>query len=284
MAQYLFNENEAFEGYSQYLINSNKTFKIEQTGYSRTIIHDNNKSIYADDKINSVCFSMFSSLKKEIKNNDLHIDFVPEYDVKYYGISEIVSKKSFLMPSDIVNVDIKSAYLSVLKNKKIISEELFEKINKINKIDRLKTLGFLATNKVVLEYENGELINVTSKRNEYANYFFLCCYEIGELMTRIANEFNENFLFYWVDGIYFDKNNLNIERVTKIIDEYQFSYKVEHLTSANLEFREKTAIFSYLKEDKKKIITVPIEDKADIKAKKAYLKYLLNKKNANKIN
>jgi hypothetical protein len=154
-------------------------------------------------------------------------------------------------------VDINSAYLSVLKNEKVISPATFKKINDRTrknekaKMDRLKSVGMFASNPSIINFENWEAAEITTDKNPFSWVFYMACQKTNEIITECIND---EFLFYWVDGIFVKKNP---EEIKRKIEKMGYACKVEKIN--NLEVYEKNIV--YMKDNKEKILFLPVKEK-----------------------
>jgi regulatory protein YycI of two-component signal transduction system YycFG len=123
-----------------------------------------------------------------------------------------------------------------------------------------------ASNPMKLIFENGEITDFEQKRNPFAWVFFLACQKTGEAMELCKKELADDFLFYWVDGIFFRNNKEKIAKITEILKTLGFNSKLENVS--NLRKSEKTLLFN--KDGKEKILFLPqtnFEEMKEIKMK-----------------
>lgn len=106
----------------------------------------------------------------------------------------------------------------------------------LSKQDRLAAIGLLASTKDVINYDSKcECIDFNKVEKLTANWFYFCVLEIQNLMLAIINEIGSDFLFYWVDGIYF-KGIENKHKIEQIIKDKGYSNSFEKIF--NLKYRE----------------------------------------------
>ena len=138
--------------------------------------------------------------------------------LQYFNFNKQYLETSNLTIDRVVNIDLKSAYLNVLKNEGLISIDLFDSINKLKKVERLVTLGMLAYEPELFIYEKGLLIDYQKIRNEYSKYFFYCVKRVSEIIQNIKFLLGDCFIFSWVDGFYFlEIHNANIMETRKFL-------------------------------------------------------------------
>ena len=241
----------------------NGNFNLKLTNYTATMETATKKYIFAPEQVDKKTFQFHNLINKQLGGEIREI----QGKVKYYdfsGLTETKIEKCFC-------VDINSAYLQVLKNEKVIDEKTFLYIDKESrktkksKMARLKSVGLFAKNPISMIYENGEIKEFKQERNPFNWVFFLACMKTGQAMEIIKKEFNEDYLFYWVDGIYIKKNP---EKIRKRLLELGFPSKTENIK--NLEKFEKNIIYNKGKEEK--ILFLPKSYSEDITEIKENLK------------
>jgi len=228
-------------------------FKLKISNYTASVKAGDHAYFFSEDVIDTKAFRYFQKMNKEVAGE---IREIPT-NVKYHDFTGLVKSEETI--EDIICIDISSAYLTVLRNENIISENTFDWINttsrknKKAKTARLKSVGMFARNPMELIFENGEIKNFEQNRNPFAWVFFLACQKTGEAMEICKKELGEDFLFYWVDGIFFRNNKEKIPIILEILKTLGFNSKQEIVS--NLRKSEKTLLFN--KEGKEKILFLP---------------------------
>lgn len=201
---------------------SGKDFQLIRTNYSAKLFFENEIYFYSTvfSGKGRTFFRLFQQLQKELKNNTLE-NF--KNKINYFSFH----RDNIFNVKECVCVDISAAYATALVNKSVISEELYTRILRLPKLHRLKILGMLATNKVIMERKSGE-ISIRSEINKYENVFFYACKIISDLMQQCIVAAAEDFYFFWVDGIFLHPRAA--EKICKIIGGEGFRYRLEHIT------------------------------------------------------
>lgn len=241
---------QSFERMVDYLISKKKTFEVSSTGYSQTLkIEDNTFAcIDGDDPGSFMAFPYFKKIKQDIEQSSIVIDSVPFTSIKYYSVNSFLSKPNYDMPNECTYIDIKSAYLTTLLNTGLITTDTFDVVNRGRKIDRLKAVGMLATNKTTFHFIDGELKQTTNQTDKIlSNYFFYCCFRVGEVMDTIAEHYNDDFLFFWFDGIYL-RPGANPTFAFQTLEKYGYKYHFENLKNCIFETHKRTLFFCYTPE------------------------------------
>lgn len=225
-------------------------FKMKITNYTISAEVEGEKYFFADDPMNKTAFIFYNMMKKDVAG-----EIRPEAkNIKYFDFSGIKTGDKI---KECYCVDINSAYLSVLKNEKIIKAQTFNAINKRTrkndkvKMDRLKSVGMFASNPSIINFDNWEAAEITNEKNPFAWVFYTACQKTNEIMNSLIDE---NFLFYWVDGIFTTKNP---KKIADKIRKMGYACKIEKIN--NLEVYEKNII--YEKNGKEKILFLPIKEK-----------------------
>jgi hypothetical protein len=164
--------------------------------------------------------------------NNQEVDFTEKdrFWIKYYNynrISNIKQSRRFYY------IDLSSAYITALKNKGLINNELFNSINLLPKKDRLISLGMLAYEPYELDYRNGELHGTQRIKNEYSKTFYLACRELQLVMEAIIKKINSNYLWYWVDGIFFE-NFSDYYLIKDILESKKYKFRFGSCFNLNI--------------------------------------------------
>ena len=247
------NDYNEMKKFISMLKKNKRDFEIHQTSHSTTIEYKGNSMLYVNKIASNMTFHAFNMIKADIVKSGIVIDRIPKLEIRYYSINDFLKSQSEL-PSECYLIDINSAYLTCLLTTGIITKETFERVSKYGKDVRLKSVGMLATNKNILQYKEGKLIGHSVKNDPFLrNYFFFCCHRTGDVMNQIADQLGNDFLFYWVDGI-FIRSKSQVKFVQDKLMEYGFHSKVKSIKQVRFENKDENMYFSYLDELKNKRI------------------------------
>jgi hypothetical protein len=197
-----------------YLIKSEKDFELYLSRNSIKI-HEHNdaeiiKHFYAKDKLNPKVFSVVKKIKLQCDEFYLKRPELFEFDrdrkgILYYNYNH----KELKTLNRFYYIDFSSCYISVLRNVGLIDNDLFKIINSLPKKDRLIALGILAYEPYLIKYKKGVMQDDIKKiKSDYSKFFFLACYLTTELMRDIIKKIDNKYIFYWVDGIFFEDKNI----------------------------------------------------------------------------
>lgn len=219
-----------------------------------------------------------SLIKRDIVNSKIEYPDLTYCDVSFF-LQDIERTDQYF---DIINIDLSNAYAQVLFIYGFITEDTYNFLLKIPKLDRLAAVGMLASQKRVFNYDkDGEIIfydKVKAKDKlgrETQGIFIFCIKIVGDLMIELARILKDDFLFFWVDGIYFkktDKINTLFEKIT----ESGFKFKTKNIPCFKSSLKENEKIKIELWEDcgtfsTKKEFNFP---KKDTEFSKSLTKYL----------
>ena len=175
--------------------------------------------------------SFIKSVKNYVVKSGIAIDFLDNNyshdEIEYIRVNRF-------KPGDVLNdllyIDINSAYWHAAFQLNVISKEIYEKAldpkNNISKVVRLAALGSLAKRSDVWSYDGSRLKKLdTIKSYDTENVWFAICKRVSDVMTEISKKIGNDFVFYWVDGIYVKKEAK--ETVQNHLKQSGFSSKME---------------------------------------------------------
>lgn len=229
-------------------------FRVKQSRYTFSIIkedHEGNieKNNYSDSRINFKVLHVANRLKEDISKN---LGFFCLFDyskIEYNRLNE-----DFERGKEYVKIDIKSAYLNALNNSGYLSEKMYKEINELPKKDRLIALGMLAYEPDIFYFQKGQFVDFEKVKNEYKNVFLFCANETGRIMKKIALLLKNDFVFFWVDGIYLVKTEENIKLVADVLNDEGYYYTVDTLKDFDYNKKDDGIHFNYIEKGEKKEI------------------------------
>lgn len=210
---------EKFNDKKRWLIDGGQDFQTSTTTYTAKIHRWRNGlefvDVYYDSTTKKSNWILASQLKSQIRRNS---EKVPDIDSQ--GIRYCVYNYPLLVPEtileDVYEIDINSAYVTATYNLGLIDQQLYNKVCKVDKITRLKCLGSIATRNVIQLYQGGNPVNIYIKQDvTLRNTWFYIVKTIDNILLEFA-EMYDNFLFYYVDGIYIWGRQNAIEIVERL--------------------------------------------------------------------
>lgn len=195
-----------YNAYLSFMKSLKVPYRRIETNYTCLMQTNNGEvSIYLKESVRNVkAFIGFNLIKKDIAARELVAPEIPRDELRYFKFS--IPDRLKQSKRTVYKIDIKSAYANVLKNHGIISDKTHGYICKqLKKEDRLAAVGMLASKKHILDYnEKDEATGYDFIESPLSNFFYFCVWQTGELMERCRELIGADFLFYWVDGIYFE--------------------------------------------------------------------------------
>ncbi len=199
------------------------------------------------------CFIGFYKIKTDIEKTNIHID-IDKDNVQYFdsNLKELELKK-------IYNVDLKSAYATILKNSGLITPKTYKYICKLKKDDRLACVGMLAAKKYIFDYLGKDIINFSEETLNTENYFYFCCKKTFDVMQELKKICGNNYLFCWVDSIYYTDNKLT-PLLTKKLKELKFNCSFEILREFKVIKSKDVFKITFNKNNKTKSFHIPVNN------------------------
>lgn len=211
-------------------------FEIIVSNYTTSIKHPDYEIKFLKHLQSNQVFAAAAKLKSDLKNKE-----IPNIDMEKNRYFHTNIKNDFYADR-IYNIDIKSAYATILFNSGYISKDTFNYISRLQKNDRLACLGMLASKKIHFIQRGRKVLKTWEEINPLSNYFFYCVQKtefiIQELITQI---FRDDFIFSWVDGIYFSskfelsevaawylKENHGLDSKSQILTDFEAEQKKLH--------------------------------------------------------
>lgn len=211
-----------------FMYKAKKPFMLVKSGSSYELI-----STFYNDKAYRSGFStsdlnFIKSVKNYVKKNDIDIEFNEcDYSSERIDYIKVNKFKVGDVLEDLRCIDIKSAYWQTALNLGIISKEIYDKGMNVGKVVRLAALGSLAKKKDIWSFDGKELKKMDTVRSEYENLWFAICKKVSDIMNHVVKSIGDDFVFYWVDGIYVKRSEGLLEKITKIFEEKGYFVHLE---------------------------------------------------------
>lgn len=152
------------------------------------------------------------------------------------------------------NIDLSSAYAYCLLNSGLITKKTFNYLTKLRKIERLTAVGMLATSHVKYFYSGGKCVDFKPHREPTAQIFFYLIDEINYLMQDIKWILGNDFIFYWVDGVFIKPTcpKHKIQKVENLLTSMLYPYKYEKVENFSVNRIQDKVIINMIKNDETK--------------------------------
>lgn len=223
-----------------------RTLTVEREGYKE-------KTIYSDDFFPMSLLPMVKKIKEDVlwHADAIRLNEIKDnpFDVEYYdfspGIYQMRAQRdsnALYLTSDDMDVyeaDISMCYYYTAFKLGFMSEKMFKLCEDLPKKHRLKLLGSIATSKTDRYYDEGKIIGSHVREIEVLRIaWFKICHYVAQAMQTIKNSLGKNFIFYWVDGVYFTfpKNaDFTVEEMVADISKHLFfQWKIKKIFSMRL--------------------------------------------------
>lgn len=207
-------------------------FSVASTISSKMVDFQGVKYIFSDSHFSKKYLRLFAALKREVNKNIKEKELiVPKFEKsKYFHFKEFekIEVGQYETFSNCYELDINKAYYSALFLFGYISEEFFNMCIELPKKIRLALVGSLATQKTILYYEEGKIKSHEVKDNEtLRRVFFQLVAYIDKCLYSFAGLSKDNFLFYWVDGIFLQAHEQMNDNLNFIKNQYELDFSVE---------------------------------------------------------
>jgi hypothetical protein len=197
------------------LIRINNNFKLESTYFG-------NSSSKPMSSLEPTELGFVKRVKNHVKKHRVHEKFIDNFyypsDINY------VSTKNYepgTKISNVIEIDIDEAYWKTAFNLGVIDDELYNEGSKANqnlsKIARLIALGSLAKQEDVYYFKGMRLMKEETKRSELTeNIWYSICKKVSDVMSEAEKIANDNFLMFWVDGIYIKNEPDTVDKIKSL--------------------------------------------------------------------
>lgn len=235
--------NKSYFKRRNWLIKAGFTFQMIRTTNTTVLKYLHVKEVYTADKIPLKYMYLFQEIKKEASKNiaKKYGNYLPDYRgqllyFKFRAQEEQPKEGKPTIIKDCLEIDINKAYYKAALNLGIISESYYNKYINLPKDVRLKLIGAIATRKQIFNYEKGKLVNIDEETNELLRKaWFMIVNEVDSALYYFAEKLGENFIFYWVDGIYI-KNFEGYEEIkNEVSNIFKFDFSVDKIEEIKLE-------------------------------------------------
>jgi len=205
------------------LIELDKEYVIKVINGNYQLISDLfNSSTFKKGSYTTKELIFIKSVKKHILKNDIHLR--DEFQEKQLYSEDVHYVKVAKVPVGIVydkvcEVDIDQAYWETAYQLGIINDTIYANGSKgsISKKARLTALGSLAKKTYIYKFKGKKVTErEVDKDPLLENLWFTICKRVSDVMNDVIKGLGEDFIFYWVDGIYFKHTKKNVQLTMNI--------------------------------------------------------------------
>jgi hypothetical protein len=217
-------------------------FQVKHSNYNTQIIGQESVIKFIQTEHSIKVFIAYNKIVADLKKSDKTVEIL-----QGDWSTENFDSKNGLKPCSyktVLNLDITSAYPYCLFINKLICLDTFNYLMALPKNERLPAIGMIAKKSVWIDYQKGKATTWDVKTGEYANIFFFVIQQITDLMAWAADIAGEDFLFYWVDGIFLKPtiSKKKLQEITGIFAEQGYYYKYENVKNFSV-VRENDKLF-----------------------------------------
>lgn len=203
----------------------------------------------------NMCFAAYSKVKSNLKDKE-----VPEINKDSLVYFEHDFKESCRYEK-VMNIDLKSAYATILYLDQLINKSTYDYLCRLPKHDRLAAVGMLAAKKKIFGFgKKGSVHSFDEKISPLENFFYYAVQRTFEIMQTLKSLIRSEYLFTWVDGIYFLPSMSGLIACENYLKKIGFRYSEEILFDWNV-FMVKGAVkLNFIKEGKTKSFALPAKE------------------------
>lgn len=182
-----------------------------------------------------------NELYKKVKNNFRRKD--SKSKIKYFSYNRKYKPGDVF--EDCYEVDMKQAYFETAYKMKpaLIPDHLYKRATNpdapdkpISKRVRLAAIGSLARTRRRVRFDGTKQIQLKPERQKKTEFLWdTICYRVGKIMSKMAKQAGDDFIFFWVDALFVKESAL--KRVTEMMKKAGYNYSVTKVKK--ITFREK---------------------------------------------
>lgn len=197
----------------QPLVDAKQDFEIQHGTYTTKLIKPTGKMVFSNVRFRPKVFVAANMVKRDTTQSEFgqHILSQVHHKRNYANTQRAES----FTAERVYNIDIKGAYGNCLYNSGLITEGTYNYLMSLKKDERLPSVGMLARSHVKYHYQEGTCVDVETYRAPTAELFFYLIAEIDRIMREIQWILGNDFLFYWVDGVFF-KDGTPAKKVSEV--------------------------------------------------------------------
>ena len=254
-------------------------FVLEVSNYTTRITSENYNIYFVKNEQSLRTFAAAAKVKADLQR----VKNPPEIDINKVSYFDTNFKSEFF--SDVCyNIDLKSAYATILYNDGFITGKTYKYLCSLDKMERLAAVGMCASRKEIFTFDkNGNIKSYSENVNPLSCFFFYCVQKTGNIIKDLRQQiFKDCFLFSWVDSVYYLNHNENYKTITQsyLLEEYKIESTFKILSDFEVRLKPEFYKISFLEQNKKgefkkKVFNVPYPE---TELKRKIVNYLLTKK------
>ena len=245
-------KTDSFKAYINFLRTNKLNYKIHHGTYTTKVETEMGITKYPTTSFSNRVFIAANKIRKDVLQSEIgHEVMQCTFERHNYDNDQKIGD---YWADSLYNIDISGAYASCLYLSGLITHETFAYLNRLAKDERLPACGMLAKSHTIWTYENGECVDVDVVRAATAPVFHYLISEVNNAMQACKWELGHDFLFYWVDGIFFKPHTSKrkISKVEQILTDRGYKYKYEKVEKFNIYKRNNVYVVDMFKNDEQK--------------------------------
>lgn len=163
-----------------------------------------------DEKLGSLLGQLKANIKKNIQAvKDCQYSKTAR-TINYFRFSNSIrdidiDAGSVYDMKNVYEADITAAYYATAARLGFMSDQIYNQCIALPKEERLRLLGAIATRKIEKDFDGYEQIGDTRIKvdEDLREAWFKICAYVDAALQYLQDYLGQNFLFYWVDGIYY---------------------------------------------------------------------------------
>jgi hypothetical protein len=175
--------------------------------------------------------SFIKKVKKYIVDNDIADKFIgTDYQAKKIEYIEVKDFSDGEVISDLVEIDIDKAYWETAYLLGVVDRRIYKQGLAVDKKVRLAALGSLAKITERWVFDGKEMKKAKNERS-YAteNIWFAICRRVADAMQECVKIAADDFVFYWVDGIYIRNKPNVLGEVMQCLNKWGYQSKSKNV-------------------------------------------------------
>lgn len=198
------------------------------------------------------CFAAYAKVKRDVKTKPIPV--IDQSKLVYFEHDFRYSCEI----DTVYNIDLKSAYATILFNDGLISMDSYKYLSRLPKHDRLAAVGMLASKKKTFGFDSkGTVKSFESSVSNLENFFYYAVQRTFEIMQTLKSILRQSYLFTWVDGIYFTPDMDGLIQAEDYLRSIGFRYSEDVLTDWNVRVVGGAVKLNFVKEGKIKSFSLP---------------------------
>jgi len=201
----------------------NNSFKLKSEYFG-------NLTSSSDRKLPAIELGYIKRVRNHIMKNFIYENFIENlYYPKDIDYVDVDKKAPDIIIEDVIEIDIDEAYHRTAFLLKVIPEDLYKEgskeTGKISKLGRLIALGSLARKEDKYRFEGGRLRKETIRSQLTENVWYSICKRVADLMQEAKEIAGNDFILYWVDGIYVVNKPEVVDKIIKLFAQFDYEIK-----------------------------------------------------------